>query len=48
MELSFHEAYREALFVCDWSYGKLYAVHLSEKGSTYEAAEEFASGAPFR
>ena len=44
----FPKEYREALFVCDWSYGKLYAVHLSEKGSTYEGRfEEFASGAPF-
>ena len=44
----FPRKYREALFVCDWSYGKLYAVHLSEKGSTYEGRfEEFASGAPF-
>jgi putative heme-binding domain-containing protein len=44
----FPRKYREALFVCDWSYGKMYAVHLSEKGSTYEGRfEEFASGAPF-
>ena len=39
--------YQEAFFACDWSYGKLYAVHLSEKGSTYGGSfEEFASGAP--
>ncbi len=47
-EAKFPKVYREALFVCDWSYGKLYAVHLSEKGSTYGGRfEEFASGAPF-
>ena len=36
------------LFACDWSYGKLYAVHLKPKGSTYQATfEEFASAKPF-
>lgn len=43
----FPEHYREALFVCDWSYGKLYAVHLREEGSTYGGRfEEFLSGTP--
>ncbi len=43
----FPRKYQEALFACDWSYGKLYAVHLSEKGSTYGGRfEEFASAAP--
>src|SRR5678815_3163669 len=31
----------------DWSWGKLYAIHLQPKGSTYVATkEEFLSGAP--
>jgi putative heme-binding domain-containing protein len=39
--------YQNALFVCDWSYGKLYAVHLEAKGSTYSGRfEEFASAQP--
>ena len=43
----FPRKYQEALFACDWSYGKLYAVHLSEKGSTYGGSfEEFASATP--
>ena len=44
---SFPPSYRNALFVCDWSYGKMYAVHLEEKGSTYGGSfEEFVSGIP--
>ena len=43
----FPHHYQNALFVCDWSYGKLYAVHLEEKGSTYSGRfEEFASSQP--
>src|SRR5207253_2715891 len=39
--------YREALFMCDWSYGKMYALHLTPEGSAYKAeAEEFLSGSP--
>ncbi len=39
--------YQNALFACDWSYGKLYAVHLKAKGSTYSGRfEEFASAQP--
>ncbi len=39
--------YREALYICDWSYGKLYAVHLKPKGSTYAGElEEFVAGTP--
>ena len=37
----------EALYLCDWSYGKLYAVHLKPKGSTYTGElEEFVAGTP--
>src|SRR5437667_997881 len=39
--------YQEALFMCDWSFGKLYAVHLSPDGASYTAkAEEFVTGQP--
>ena len=43
----FPAKYQNAFFACDWSYGKLYAVHLKPKGSTYTASvEEFASAQP--
>jgi putative heme-binding domain-containing protein len=43
----FPAKYQEALFMCDWSYGKLYAVHLTPEGSAYKAElEEFLSGQP--
>src|SRR5207302_8919803 len=39
--------YHEALFMCDWSYGRMYAVHLTPDGSAYKVEiEEFLSGAP--
>jgi putative heme-binding domain-containing protein len=35
------------LYAFDWSFGIIYAIHLTPKGATYEAtAEEFISGAP--
>ncbi len=44
----FPAKYQEAFFICDWSYGKLYAVHLKPSGSTYSATvEEFITGQPF-
>lgn len=43
----FPAKYQDAFFICDWSYGKLYAVHLNADGSTYSAdVEEFVSGSP--
>ena len=43
----FPEKYRHALFICDWSFCKLYALHLEPKGATYRATrEEFVTGAP--
>jgi putative heme-binding domain-containing protein len=43
----FPTKYREALYICDWSYGKLYAVHLTPAGSTYTGElEEFIAGTP--
>ncbi|MEM7474574.1 MAG: c-type cytochrome [Planctomycetota bacterium] len=43
----FPKKYQEALFALDWSWGKLYAVHLTPDGSSYTATkEEFLTGAP--
>ncbi len=43
----FPAKYQQALFALDWSWGKLYAVHLQPSGSSYTATkEEFVTGAP--
>ena len=43
----FPAKYQKAFYACDWSYGKLYAVHNTPSGSTYTStAEEFISGQP--
>jgi putative heme-binding domain-containing protein len=43
----FPSKYQEALYLCDWSYGKLYAAHLTPDSSSYKAeVEEFVSGQP--
>jgi putative heme-binding domain-containing protein len=43
----FPAKYQEAFFICDWSYGKLYALHLSPEGSAYKGdIEEFVTGTP--
>lgn len=43
----FPAKYQQALFINDWSYGKLYAVHLAPEGATYGAqVEEFITGTP--
>lgn len=43
----FPAKYQESLFACDWSFGKLYAVHLTPSGSTYTGVlEEFITGQP--
>ena len=43
----FPQKYQDALYALDWSWGKLYAVHLERNGSTYKATkEEFLTGAP--
>lgn len=43
----FPAKYQNALYALDWSWGKLYAVHLKKSGSTYTATkEEFVTGAP--
>ena len=44
---NFPSKYKKALYAFDWSFGIIYAIHLTPKGATYEAtAEEFISGAP--
>lgn len=43
----FPAKYQKALFACDWSYGKLYAIHMTPKGATYSGTiEEFITGTP--
>ena len=43
----FPAKYQNALFSLDWSWGRLYAVHLQPKGASYTATkEEFLSGTP--
>ena len=43
----FPARYQEALFICDWSYGVMYAVHMTPDGSSYQGtAERFVSGVP--
>ncbi|MBT4725198.1 MAG: c-type cytochrome [Planctomycetaceae bacterium] len=43
----FPAKYQDALYALDWSWGKLYAVHLKPNGSGYTATkEEFVTGAP--
>ena len=44
---NFPERYRNALFISDWSFGKLRAVHFKAEGASYTAeVEEFLSGQP--
>jgi putative heme-binding domain-containing protein len=43
----FPARYQDALFIGDWSFGKLRAVHLKPEGASYTAeVEEFLSGQP--
>ena len=43
----FPAKYQRAFFAADWSYGKLYAVHLQPDGSSYTGeVEEFIAGQP--
>lgn len=44
---TFPSKYQKAYYILDWSWGKIYAVHLEEDGSTYTGTkEEFITGAP--
>jgi len=43
----FPTKYQDALFINDWSFGKLYAVHLTQDGAGYTGKlEEFVTGSP--
>ncbi|MGZ8899855.1 MAG: c-type cytochrome [Limisphaerales bacterium] len=43
----FPAKYQRAFFIADWSFGKLYAVHLEPSGSSYTGElEEFVTGQP--
>jgi len=43
----FPAKYQNALYALDWSWGRLYAVHLKPDGASYTATkEEFVTGAP--
>lgn len=43
----FPSKYKKALYAFDWSFGIIYAIHLTPNGATYDAtAEEFISGSP--
>lgn len=43
----FPSPYRKAMFVCDWSYGRIHAIHLNPDGASYRCrAEVFLEGQP--
>lgn len=46
-ELAFPPVYRRAMYVLDWTYGRVLAVHLAPRGAGYRAATElFLQGKP--
>jgi glucose/arabinose dehydrogenase len=46
-ETNFPAPYRESLFLCDWSYGRIYTTQLEPDGATYRGTRElFANRAP--
>ncbi|MEI8380391.1 MAG: c-type cytochrome [Planctomycetota bacterium] len=43
----FPAKYQKALFICDWTFGTMYAIHMTPTGATYTATkEEFVSRTP--
>jgi putative heme-binding domain-containing protein len=43
----FPPKYQKAMFILDWSWGKIYAIHMSPDGSTYTGQKEtFITGSP--
>lgn len=43
----FPAKYQKALFLCDWTFGTMYAIHMEPSGSSYRATkEEFVSRTP--
>lgn len=44
---NFPPKYQNALFICDWSYGVIHAVHMTAQGSSYVGeSEAFVTAAP--
>src|SRR6185295_14701913 len=45
---AFPAPWKQALFACDWAYGRIHAVFLEPEGASYRGRSEvFASGEPF-
>ena len=45
---NFPEPWHSSLLLADWTYGRIFALHLEEDGATWRAQEEiFAAGRPF-
>ena len=45
---NFPAHYKKALFILDWAYGRIMAIHMSPRGASYICgAETFAKGRPF-
>ncbi|MFO0822448.1 MAG: hypothetical protein U0792_04905 [Gemmataceae bacterium] len=43
----FPAKYQKALYICDWTFGTMYAIHIEPSGATYKATkEEFVSRTP--
>lgn len=43
----FPAKYQRALYICDWTFGTMYAIHITPMGSSYKAVkEEFVSRTP--
>jgi len=43
----FPAKYQKALYICDWTFGTMYAIHLTPEGSSYKATkEEFVARTP--
>ena len=43
----FPPKYQKAMFILDWSWGKIYAIHMTPDGSTYSGQKEtFITGSP--
>ena len=44
---NFPAKYQQAIFMLDWTFGTIYAVHMTPEGSSYKGVkEEFVSGSP--
>jgi putative heme-binding domain-containing protein len=43
----FPEKYQRALYICDWTFGTMYAIHMEPAGASYKATkEEFVARTP--